>query len=97
MRPFRSTVESDEYIEKREMSTTKSYDEFLDFLAAGITPDALLAFRPSHEATQRVEELVAKSESGTISTEEESELDDTCSSNTLLSWPKPAPASTLEQ
>ncbi len=58
------------------MSTTKSYDEFLDFLAAGTTPDALLAFRPSDEATQRVEELVAKSKSGTISTEEEAELDD---------------------
>jgi hypothetical protein len=58
------------------MSPTKSYDEFLDFLAAGTTPDALVAFHPSYEATQRVEELVAKSKDGIISTEEESELDD---------------------
>lgn len=63
-------------IDKRDMSTSKSYDEFLDFLAAGTTPDALVAFRPSHEATRRVEELVAKSKNGTMSAEEESELDD---------------------
>jgi hypothetical protein len=58
------------------MSTTKSYDEIVDFLAAGITPDALVAFRPSHEATRRVEDLVAKSKDGTISIEEQSELED---------------------
>ena len=58
------------------MSTTKSYDEIVDILAAGITPDALVAFRPSHEATRRVEDLVAKSKDGTISIEEQSELED---------------------
>lgn len=58
------------------MSTTKSYDEIVDFLAAGITPDTLVAFRPSDQATRRVEGLVAKSKDGTISIEEQSELDD---------------------
>lgn len=58
------------------MSTTKSYDEIVDFFAAGTTPEAVVAFRPSDEATQRVVELVAKSKDGTISTEEQSELDD---------------------
>ncbi len=37
---------------------------------------AALAFRPSHEATRRVEDLVTKSKDGTISIEERSELDD---------------------
>jgi hypothetical protein len=58
------------------MSTGKSYDEIIDFLAAGTTPDALVAFRPSHKATQRVERLVEKSKKGIISHEEQSELED---------------------
>ena len=58
------------------MSTDKSYDEIIDFLAAGSTPDSLLAFRPSPKTTQRVEELVEKNKQGTISVEEQSELDD---------------------
>jgi hypothetical protein len=58
------------------VSTTKSYGEIVDFFAGGTTPETVVAFRPSNEATRRVVELVAKSKDGTISTEEQSELDD---------------------
>lgn len=58
------------------MSTIKSYDEIIDFLAGGTTPDALVAFRPSDKAVQRVQSLVAKRKDGSISSEEQSELDD---------------------
>jgi hypothetical protein len=58
------------------MSTTKSYDEIVDFFAAGTTPEAVVAFRPSKETTLRAAELVAKSKDGSISTEEQSELED---------------------
>jgi hypothetical protein len=58
------------------MSTTKSYDEIIDFFAAGTTPEAIVAFRPSDEASRRVSELVTKSKEQTISMEEQSELDD---------------------
>ena len=58
------------------MTTNRSYDEVIDFLAAGITPDALVAFRPSQKTTQRVEDLVEKNKQGTISPDEQSELDD---------------------
>ena len=58
------------------MSTDKSYDEIIDFLAAGSTPDSLLAFRPSRKTAQRVEALVEKNKQGTISLDEQSELDD---------------------
>lgn len=58
------------------MSTTKSYDEIVDFFAAGTTPEAVVAFRPSKETTGRVAELVARSKDGSISTEEQSELED---------------------
>ena len=58
------------------MSTTKSYDEIVDFFAAGTTPEAIVSFRPSNETTRRVDELVEKSKNGSISTEEQSELED---------------------
>jgi hypothetical protein len=52
------------------------YVETTNFFAAGTTPEAVVAFGPSDEATRRVMELVVKSKDGTISTEEQSELDD---------------------
>lgn len=58
------------------MSTTKSYDEIVDFFAAGTTPEAIVSFRPSNETTRRVAELVEKSNDGSMSTEERSELED---------------------
>jgi hypothetical protein len=58
------------------VSTTKSYEEIVDFFAGGTTPESVVAFRPSEEATWRVAELVDKSKDGIISTEEQSELED---------------------
>ena len=36
------------------MSATKSYEEIIDFIAAGTTPEAVVAFRPSESVQQRV-------------------------------------------
>jgi hypothetical protein len=58
------------------MSVTKSYDEIIDFIAAGTTPEAVVAFRPSDSVQRRVAELVERSKNGSISSEEQSELDD---------------------
>lgn len=58
------------------MSTTKSYEEIIDFIAAGSTPEAVVAFRPSDTARQRVAELVERSKEGGISDEDQSELED---------------------
>ena len=58
------------------MSAAKSYDEIIDFIAAGTTPEAVVAFRPSDSVQQRVAELVERSKDGSISSEEQSELDD---------------------
>ena len=43
------------------MSATKSYEEIIDFITAGTTPDAVVAFRPSDGVQQRVSELVKRS------------------------------------
>lgn len=58
------------------MSTTKSYEEIIDFIAAGTTPQAVLAFRPSEGVQRRVAELIEHSKDGSISPEEQSELED---------------------
>jgi hypothetical protein len=58
------------------MSAAKSHEEIIDFIAAGTTPETVLAFRPSREVQERVAELVERSQEGSISTEDQAELDD---------------------
>ena len=42
----------------------KSYEEMLDLFARGATPAQILAFRPSQEAQQRVQYLLAQNKAG---------------------------------
>lgn len=49
----------------------KAYDELIDFLAAGHSPEELLRFEPSAETRQRAGYLIGK-EKETGLTEEES-------------------------
>lgn len=58
------------------MRGAKSYDEIIDFIAAGTTPDGVIAFHPSETVRQRVGELIERSKDGSITSDEESELDD---------------------
>ena len=58
------------------MNATKSYDEIIEFIAAGTTPEAVVAYHPSINVQQRVAELVERSKEGTISAEDASELED---------------------
>ena len=57
------------------MNAGKSYEEIIDFIAAGTTPEAVVAFRPSDAVQRRVTELTERSKDGTISPDERSELD----------------------
>ncbi len=58
------------------MRATKSYEEIIDFIASGTTPEKVVAFHPSDEVQRRVAELVARSGDGNISPGEQSELED---------------------
>ncbi len=51
------------------------YLEFIDFIAAGTTPEQIIAFRPSDIAQQRVEELIAREKEDGLSPDEKAELD----------------------
>jgi hypothetical protein len=52
-----------------------SYLEIINFIAAGPTPQSVIEYRPSEEASRRVEEMIAREKEGQLSPEEKSELD----------------------
>jgi hypothetical protein len=58
------------------MSPPESCEEIIDLIAAGATPEAVLAFRPSDVVQRRVAALVEQSKAGNISPEDQSELED---------------------
>ncbi len=57
------------------MSTVKAFEEVVDFIAAGTTPQNVIAFRPSEESQQRVSDLLAREKNGELTPVEKSELD----------------------
>ncbi|MCB9147565.1 MAG: hypothetical protein H6641_02305 [Caldilineaceae bacterium] len=56
------------------MIASPVYEEIIDFLAAGTTPDRIIAFRPSERAKARVEELIHREKTSGLSIEETDEL-----------------------
>ena len=48
--------------------------EIIDFLAAGTTPDSIVAFRPSVAAQRRVEDLIYREKTSSLTSEETDEL-----------------------
>ena len=54
---------------------TKAYEEVIDFIAAGNTPEAVVTFKPSETAQARVSDLLAREKNEGLSAEEKSELD----------------------
>ncbi len=57
------------------MAVPKAYEEIVDFIAAGTSPQNVIAFRPSEAARQRVWDLVARQKTESLSQEETSELE----------------------
>lgn len=57
------------------MSSIKAYEEVVDFIASGTTPQNVIAFRPSKEAQERLEDLLSREKDGELGSEEKSELD----------------------
>jgi len=58
------------------MSTiTPAYIEIIDFIAAGTTPEEVMNFRPSPNAQERIEDLLAGEREQRLTPEEKAELD----------------------
>jgi hypothetical protein len=57
------------------MTTPRAYEEVIDFIVAGTTPDNIVAFRPSEESKQRVGDLIRREKTTGLTPDETSELD----------------------
>lgn len=56
------------------MPITRAYEEVVDFIAAGVRPEDVVAFRPSPEAKARVVDLLHREKTTGLSAEETAEL-----------------------
>ncbi len=52
-----------------------AYDEFVDFIAGGSTPQSVIDFRPSEQTKARVADLVHRQKTTSLSPDETGELD----------------------
>ena len=53
----------------------RAYDEIIDFIAAGTTPDAVARFEASQQTKDYVADLIHKEKTAGLSAEESTELD----------------------
>jgi hypothetical protein len=56
------------------MAISKAYEEVIDFIAEGTTPDSIIAFQPSETAKQRVADLIRREKTTGLTSDETSEL-----------------------
>jgi hypothetical protein len=56
-------------------TTITAYEEIIDFLASGITPESLIKFQASETVKERVIDLIFREKNSTLTPEEKSELD----------------------
>lgn len=56
------------------MPMIRAYEEIIDFIAAGTSPRAVVAFRPSQAAKARVAELIDREKTTGLSPDETAEL-----------------------
>jgi O-succinylbenzoate synthase len=56
------------------MAVSKAYEEVIDFIAEGTTPDSIVVFRPSEAAKQRVADLIRREKTTGLTADETSEL-----------------------
>lgn len=57
------------------VKTTKIYDEIVDFIASGTTPESVINFKLSDIAQERLDNLVYQRTIGNLTPEEKKELD----------------------
>jgi hypothetical protein len=57
------------------MHTLKAYEEVVDFIASGTSPDTVAAFKPSDTVKERVRDLIYFEKTRGLALEEASELD----------------------
>ncbi|MCI0437713.1 MAG: hypothetical protein L0177_01100, partial [Chloroflexi bacterium] len=56
-------------------SLSRAYEEVIEFIAAGTSPQSVIAFRPSDAVKERVADLILREKTDGLSPDEKSELD----------------------
>ena len=74
-----------------------AYQEAIEFLAQGMTPQELIAFRPSADASARFEWLIGKEKSEGLLVEEREELERAMEVERVLSLAKARARTKLAQ
>jgi len=57
------------------MSTVRAYEEIVEFIAGGTTPDDIIAYQASDAAKKCVADLIHQEKTSGLSPDEKSELD----------------------
>jgi len=68
----------------KQMPKLTFVDEIIEFLGRGPQPEEIVAFHSSEKSQERIRELLDKNRSGTLTSEEEAELDAVESLNHLF-------------
>ena len=58
-----------------QVKTKKVYDEIIDFIAGGTTPESVIAFQLSETAKERLQDLIEGTKTEGLSPEERKELE----------------------
>jgi hypothetical protein len=56
------------------MIATPIYNEFIDFLAGGFSPQQIIAYRPSDKLQNQVFDLISKEKNGSLTKTEQFQL-----------------------
>ncbi len=67
---FNHSVRSVGYIIFFWLLTLRAYEEIIDFIAAGASPQAIIAFQPSQKTKNRVADLIYREKTGSFSPDE---------------------------
>lgn len=67
-----------------QASILRAYDEIASFFAQGPSPEEIAAFQLSEPTVERVRDLLEKNSAGTLTAEEQEELDEVGHLNRML-------------
>lgn len=57
------------------MSTVRAYEEIIEFIAAGTSPNSVIAYQPSQRAKDRVADLISREKIDGLTPDEKTDLD----------------------
>lgn len=66
------------------IKTSDAYDQFLEYLAAKVTPADILAFKAPEADQRKLDDLTEKNKAGTLTSDERAELEEMLAFDSLM-------------